>query len=364
MATAPAKPTPAPGCASRTVAILYLYGTAHVAVDAICAAIVFRVAFVQAVHPTAFVRLLVLYHVLAFGLQAVIGLAVDAAGKPRLAAALGCLVSAGGLLFPSLPVLSVVLAGLGNAVFHVGGGMISLRLTPHRARAPGLFVAPGSLGLLLGAILGKTGQLASIPLVSAVVIVSLFIARTEVPKDEPIAIPLRSTGAGEVILSLILLSIAIRALLGFLVTFPWETRPVSLVLLTLAAVFGKAGGGILADRWGWLRVGIGSTLAALPFLACGATYPMAAIPGVLLLNMAMPITLAATSEALPGHSGFAFGLTCLAFLAGAIPAFLGFSPGNPALVCLVILVSAAVLYGGLRLSSLDRPFSNLMQVSQ
>jgi len=107
---------------------------------------------------------LLLYHVLAFGLQPVFGLAVDAAGTPRLAAVLGCLVSAGALLFPASPGLAIVVAGIGNAIFHVGGGVVSLRLTPHRAAAPGIFVAPGSLGLLLGAILGSHGPAAAAPL--------------------------------------------------------------------------------------------------------------------------------------------------------------------------------------------------------
>ena len=338
---------------TNSALILSLYGTAHVVVDAICAAVVFSIASTRAVAPDTFVSLLVLYHVLAFGLQAIIGLAVDAARRPRMAAALGCLISASALLFQSSPMFAVVLAGLGNATFHVGGGIISLRLTPWRATAPGLFVAPGSLGLLLGAILGKTGQLASASLLPAVVVLCLFMARTEVPKDDPVAKTRRSASRGELILGLILLSIAVRALLGFLVTFPWETHPVSLIVLTLAIVFGKAVGGIIADRWGWVRVGVGSTIAALPFLICGAMYPLAAIPGVLLLNLTMPITLAATAEAVPGHPGFAFGLTCLAFLAGAIPALLGVVPSGPLLISLVVLLSSLALFRGLRLVSFD-----------
>ena len=94
----------------------------------------------------------------------------------------------------------------------------------------------------------------------------------------------------------------------------WETQPVALLSLTAATVLGKALGGILADRWGWMRTAVGSLLAALPFLVYGHIVPIAAIPGVFFLNMTMPITLAAVAETLPARPGFAFGLTTLACL--------------------------------------------------
>ena len=171
-----------------------------------------------------------------------------------------------------------------------------------------------------------------------------------------------SIGPGQFFLGLILLSIAVRALLGFLVGFPWETQPGLLIALTLAAVAGKALGGILADRWGWLRGGRRVAVAALPLLACGATHPAAAITGILLLNLTMPVTLAATVEALPGYPGFAFGLTCLALLLGAMPALLGVSMSGPIFVSAVILLSAAALYHGLRMLPAARSFRETMEV--
>ena len=137
-------------------------------------------------------------------------------------------------------------------------------------------------------------------------------------------------------------------MLGFLVVFPWETQPVSLVALAAATALGKALGGILADRCGWIRTGVGGTLAALPLLAVASRWPDAAIPGLFLLNLAMPVTLVAVARTMPGHPAFAFGLTCLALLLGALPSLLGLPVNTPWFVAAVVLISALVLDRGLR----------------
>jgi hypothetical protein len=49
--------------------------------------------------------------------------------------------------------------------------------------------------------------------------------------------------------------------------------------------------------------------------------PALAIAGMLTLQMTMPVTLLAVYRALPDEPGFAFGLTTLALLAGALPVF-------------------------------------------
>lgn len=342
-----------PASVAKSATILSIYGAAHLVVDACCAAVVFGIGSTHSVQPEMFVALLLLYHVIAFGLQAPLGLLVDATKTPRLAAVVGCLVTASALLIPS-PAAAFVVTSLGNALFHVGGGVISLQITPHRATAPGLFVAPGSLGLLLGAILGRMGTAAVAPLLSGALVLCLLMACAPVPHAESVtrlrALPSR---AGFV-LALILLPIAIRALLGSLVSFPWATQPAALLALVTSVFCGKAIGGVLADRWGWMRVAVGSVLAALPFLVCGSTFPLATIPGFFLLNITMPITLAAVSETLPGHPGFAFGLTTLALLFGVIPHYFGDAVNTPFVVGFVVLLSLAGLYRGLQVLSAEQ----------
>jgi FSR family fosmidomycin resistance protein-like MFS transporter len=325
-----------------------LYGLAHLVVDAICAAVVFRIAAVESVGSEAFVAALVLYHSLAFGLQPIFGFAVDGTGRPRIAAFLGCLVTASGLLWPTRPLLGIVLAGVGNALFHVGGGAICLRASPRRATLPGLFVAPGSLGLLLGAVLPTSGQIDPVVLAPVALGLGTLMVFVPVPNLRAKAQPRNFPGRLDAVLGCMLFIIAVRSLVGFMEVFPWESQPGLLVVLTSATVVGKALGGILADRWGWMRVGVASLLAALPFLAAAPVYPIAAIPGMLLVNLTMPVTLAATAKTLPGRPGFAFGLTSLAVLLGGLAPLLGVSVGGPAQVSLMLILASAAMYRGLR----------------
>jgi FSR family fosmidomycin resistance protein-like MFS transporter len=150
---------------AQSIWILTLFGTAHCIVDACCAATAYAIVSAHAVASEDFFALLLFYHALAFGLQSPIGLIVDAIGRPRLASIIGCMISASSLFLMAQPSFAIAVAGVGNALFHVGGGIICLRISPHRATAPGIFVAPGSLGLFLGVIFGKHGSTASLPLI-------------------------------------------------------------------------------------------------------------------------------------------------------------------------------------------------------
>ncbi len=334
----------------RNAATLATYGTAHLLVDACCAAAAFRIATAGDVPAETFVALLLLYHVLAFALQPLVGLAVDAAGTPRAAAVLGGLltVAALAMVSSSIPAAVIVVAGIGNALFHVGGGIVCLQLTPHRAAAPGVFVAPGSVGLLLGCVLGRLypETLTSLGLATAASCLPILVFPVPHVKI-PSRLKESRLPAGDIVLGLILLSIAARALLGFLVAFPWDTRPGTLIALTLATCLGKALGGFAADRWGWRRVGVGATLASLPLLAASSTMAEAAIPGLFCSNVTMPITLAAVAESLPGRPGLAFGLPCLALFLGMAPSLVGVPVGGAWIVVAILLVSAAGLYRGL-----------------
>jgi hypothetical protein len=257
--------------------ILPIYCTAHFIVDACCAAAVFVAVSRQDFSTNRLAALFLLYHALAFGLQSPFGLVIDSLDKPRLAASLGCMMCACAFLLTFTPMGTVIIVGIGNALFHVGGGCISLRTMPHRATGSGLFVAPGSLGLLLGSILGKQGIMICFPLIPIASFLSLIIACTSVPQETRLLNVQKFSAKSELVIAMLLLPIFVRSMLGFIAHFPWETSPGSLLGLTAAVVMGKALGGILADRWGWIR-GLFYALAAVPSMCidestCGDTGP-------------------------------------------------------------------------------------------
>ena len=314
------------------------------------------------------------YNLLAFALQPVVGLAVDALRRPHSAATLGVLIVAAAIPLAALPngavYVAVVLCGLGNAVFHVGGGVLSLQLAPGKATPVGLFVAPGAAGLTAGILLGRAGAPGwpAVVLLAALA-VALFLtpssslargrrasrqhpARPGSPSLMPqeVALASRSVMRGlESTILLLLFVVGLRSFVGLALDFPWKGESALLLALTLSMVTGKAAGGLLADRFGWREVGVGALLVSTPLLALGSSSSLAGIVGVGIFSLTMPVTLVAVVHVLPRHEGFAFGLTCLALFIGAVPALAGWSPIHSAIVLLAAgPIAAIALWAGLQ----------------
>lgn len=332
---------------------LLVYGITHAVVDGICAAVVFSIIKNQMVSPSVFIGVMIIYNALAFGLQAIFGLITDYFQTPRAAALMGCFLTGfSAITFPSYPFLAVVMAGMGNALFHVGGGIISLNLTPNKASAPGIFVAPGALGLLVGTILGKNGQFVVWPAVIGLIILSLLMLAITIPD---INFQKETVEEGqarylESIILLVLLSISIRSLVGSVLVFPWKTNVGLLLVLTGAVVLGKGLGGIVGDKFGWVKTAVIALVVSIPLLVFGSNIPFFAIIGMFLFNITMPITLVAVANVLPGRPGFAFGLTTLALLIGVAPTLFTVKQllTNSWIVLGIMIISTSALYYGLK----------------
>jgi FSR family fosmidomycin resistance protein-like MFS transporter len=253
----------------------------------------------------------------------------------------------------------VLIAGVGNALFHVGAGAMVLAGSRERAAPAGVFVAPGALGLGIGLLLGR--KFLTVPLwpwlfaIAAAMVVVLLVA-TKIPSREP---P-RSADSAErpayrrreivTAATLLGLSVAVRSLAG---TVGCDACPRGFFLmlaLPIAAFAGKLTGGFLADRFGWIDLSIAALLASAPLMAFSGGDLWLALPGMLIFQMTMPVTLAAMLRLMPARPGFGFGLLCVALVAGTLPAYLpgGWRPQGLPLLFLV-LGSAAALYLALRL---------------
>lgn len=331
---------------------LSAYSLTHALVDAACAAIVLsRLSNNMDIQYFAF--LVILYNVMAFGLQAPFGLVVDKIKRPVGAAALGCLLVAFSAVISGSALLAVCFSGLGNALFHVGGGIIALSLKSGKAAMPGIYVAPGALGLLIGTLFGKSGYFSALPLVILLLAASAVILIIDKPYISCGSKIKLNYDKFELTILLVLGSIAIRGLAGFMLNYPWKADTTLLVIFTSAVVLGKAFGGILADRFGWIKVTISGLAASAILLPLGYNYAFAGIVGVFLFNLTMPVTLVAVSNMLPGREGFAFGLTTLALLIGVFPTFTKFKDilcyNNKWLILLVVSIMTYILYKGLKL---------------
>jgi hypothetical protein len=97
-------------------------------------------------------------------------------------------------------------------------------------------------------------------------------------------------------------------------------------------------------------------VVSAPLLTFMAHVPTIAILGTFLFNLSMPITLICVAEMLPGKRGFAFGLTTLALILGALPTFtrLGVLTSHQIFIFVKILINIAPV-------KVDEIYSNFNQ---
>ena len=300
--------------------LLALYSLAHFWVDLSCALLAFRTLSAS----PDFALCLLLYNFCAFALQMPLGLLADRLDRNGAVAAAGCALVALAYAVP-LPLAAAVTAGVGNALFHLGGGIDTLNTGLDRSAALGIFVSPGAVGLFLGTLWGRgdaaplwAGPVGLLVLAGAI----LWLCRRTFGSLRSGNAPVEAEPAEGSWLPLVplFLVVILRSWMGLGQSFPWKAAwglP-----LVLALALGKAAGGFLMDAVGPRRAaGWSLGLAAALYLLSGA--PLPGLLAVFLFNMTMPMTLWAATKLLPGAKGFAFGLLTFALFIGYLPVYLG-----------------------------------------
>ena len=318
---------------------LGIYSAAHCAVDFSCALLMLGSVCLRGDAALC----VLLYNFCAFALQMPLGLLADRLGRCRLWASGGCLLVLGAFFLP--PTEAAVCAGIGNAAFHIGGGLDTLN-SHAKSGALGIFVSPGALGLFLGGL----GASSLPPAVGAAVCglsAAAILLWCRGPENAPASLQGTAKSGVPCALLCLFLVVVLRSALGLAFDFSWKG---SLALpFTLAVVLGKTCGGLLADRIGPRRTAILTLLAsAVLFVFSGV--PAAGLAAVFLFNTTMPLTLHAASRLLPGAKGFSFGLLTFALFLGFLPGFFGAALplSGAALYAAVALFSLALLLAGLK----------------
>ena len=289
---------------------LFLNSIAHFLVDALCVTTLFSAG-------ESGERLMIgviLYNTLAFSTQCLVGLWIDRlrlCKTPELAS-LACVIL--GFALPIPFYLRIALVGLGNSVFHVAAGTVTLRSSCGKAWQLGVFVAPGAFGVTLGTVFPKFGWL----LAGLMLLCAAAIALTQTQDD--VLVQQSSSDRRFPVMPLILLTlaVAVRAIGGVAVSVPWKHTALHAFLLTAFVFAGKTAGGFVCDRIGAKR----AAWLSIPLSAvCIAFFPQImplSLLGQLLLNLSMPVTLWLMYRLTPEAPGFAFGLAASALWPGTI----------------------------------------------
>lgn len=294
--------------------MLGFYATAHSLVDGVCAAALFSI--VAANGGTEFAWMLVLYNMLAFATQPLVGLITDRLEHHHRVAAVGCALVLVGFLLPVSNWARISLLGIGNSIFHVGGGTVCLRHFAGRAAPLGVFVAPGALGLAVGSNLPHSGWLLCLALL--VVAAGLFLPDRKLPESTRLK-RLRISSNWKVLAGALLLGVIfVRALGGSAVSFPWKQGALLSILLAAFVMLGKAAGGFLSDRFGVLPVVLVSILFSGVLTIFFSDSMALSLLGQFALNCSMPVTLLLLYQLMPDAPGLSFGLAAAILYPGTL----------------------------------------------
>ncbi|MDR1960019.1 MAG: hypothetical protein LBQ54_13400 [Planctomycetaceae bacterium] len=311
---------------------VFIYGVSHMFVDA--ASLVCYSALIRDYSHDLGIQITIflLYGLIAFATQSPLGLLADCLNRPVLISIAGCLSVAIAPFCVAIPAVALLFVGAGNSLFHVGGGVITLSLAKGRAAIPGFYVAPGTIGVVIGVLLGAEPIETGLFFAPLLLMLSLIILATGPPfwritnttrvfcsnSKKPKTVSLLILTA----IVLLFLTIMTRSLVSAFLTSPDNdkmmiTKNMLLSYTIPAAVFaGKLVGGFLADRLGWRYfVSVVLCLSAILFYISKISI-WSIIPAIFLFSMTMPVTLTAISNLLPKFPGFAFGITALGYIAG------------------------------------------------
>lgn len=305
----------------RIMPFISLYAIAHLVVDAACAYLLLGILELN----TNVIFAMLTYNAIAFVLQVPLGLLIDRILNPKLAAMIGLTFIALSFLLWNNILVALIIVSFGNALFHVGGGSLVLSLKDKKATYSGIYVAPGAVGLTIGSFL-SISQFSINPLIFPILLLLLccLVYYINTPDFIRINDSIRKINSnyGILIIILVMIPIIVRSLIGLSIDFPWKQNQYLLYVLIASLFLGKVFGGILADKYGLIKVGVGGLLISAPLLAFYSLTPILGILGAFIFNFTMPVTLIAILNILPQNKGLSFGLTTAALFIGSLPTIL------------------------------------------
>jgi len=337
--------------------MISIYSFTHFLVDFACAFLMFY----SITRSPDWHLCILIYNFCAFAMQMPIGIVADKLNRNHVVAAVGCLLVCAAFGLMSFPIAAAAVVGLGNGMFHIGGGIDVLNVSEKKSAALGIFVSPGAFGVFFGTILGRQDASMSIPILIALFAAAgLIFTMSRIRGDSVISnAPFSPEVPPRLIVAVIclFLVVCLRSYVGLSIDFPWRTAGYWGLALICASAFGKTIGGFLFDRFGAVKttvvtLGIASLLFLIP------QFPIAGVSAILLFNMTMPITLWFIAKMMPGAKGFSFGLLTFALFLGFLPVYLGASAPVFWVFALLAVLSLLLLAMVIRLLGSKRQVDN------
>ena len=219
--------------------------------------------------------------------------------------------------------LSLVVIAVGNAFIHISGAECTLKNSKGKLSHSAIFVGGGSFGVITGRILSSLG-ISPIFMIflTLTMIPFIMLADTYYTSNSKVEFNYHNKKVpSNIILILSILVVIVRGYMGYGIPTSWNKTLIQTVYLFFIMGIGKCLGGILSDAYGIRKVGMLSTLVAIPFLLFGDNYMIISLIGVMFFSMTMSITLALLASVYKKKPGLAFGFTTIGLFLGTAQIF-------------------------------------------
>ena len=298
----------------------------HLLVDGLCACCLYMTVGLSDV--SAFAGIFITYNVLAFLTQPLTGLVADHAPKnvdvlvlaAVAALSIAVLVASISLLLPisrKLMLFSVsILLGVGNSLFHVWGGKRVALLTHNDIRALGVFVSTGAMGLAIGMVYASWILLYGLLVAVALSAVAAIRIRNMSANNSAEVDAANGNWWIWCAILLLMAFVCLRSFLGATLTVGVAKNANMILLIGFVAMLGKALGGWVAKGVGVWKTLVLALAGTFVFLWLRDSAGWFWLPGVLLINCTMAVTLYLCNKVLPGKEGLAFGLLAASLMPG------------------------------------------------
>ncbi len=292
--------------------MLYLL-ISHFLVDFQCICLLNSVINVEINNFETVILFALIYNGIAFAFQLPIGSLADFIGKNNMLTATGILFVVLGT-FITNPILLCITIGIGNAMFHIGGGREALLIGEGKAFSIGQFVSTGAMGVFLA------GKFYNISYITYIVCVLLIVSAILIFLHKNSNNEIKSsniTNKGFIKIAIYMFStVLLRAYMGTMVHYSFQNTFIFSLLFVAAIVLGKFFGGILSDKFGMAEFSIVSQVLCVLCFLLSFKFSLFAFIAIFLWNTTMAITATVLSCSRPKYCGTLFGLTTLALFLG------------------------------------------------
>ena len=243
--------------------------------------------------------------------------------------------------------VSLILLSTGNAMIHVAGAELTIRISGGKLTPVAVFVSGGSFGVILGQVLASTDMsFWWIALVCASMM-PLVIVGEQLYKGNPEeadgckGFDYVISGRNVVIVALaVFFIVGVRSYIGYGIPMAWKQTLIESVLLYVFMGIGKALGGILADKIGIRKTAFICIIGALPFLILGNRIMIVSLIGIAFFSMTTAVTLGMVISVIKIAPGAAFGITTVALFAGGVISWFVKSSSLTVNIFILVITSA------------------------